>query len=406
MKVFGQIPSFSTQEDGCFVFPIGISNPHDIPQKSLVSVSFGGLELNHSIEIGDFFLFFRDQPQVSLSDSILKCVFWDLDDTVWSGTLIDEKETGDLNVKPGIRTLLSKLSESGVLSVLVSKNDGDEVLKKLDEKKLLHYFQKVIANWQPKSVNIMQALSELNLLSSNCIFIDDSRFEREEVTNALPSISTIDAKDYLDLYFFIPQGPATFETTSRTSFYVTESDRVKSSMNFADYRSFLEDSQSTIEFQNMSAHLERAFELFNRSNQLNISGTKPLRFEVEQAVRDANLESFVARLKDKYGDYGVIATLIVEFNPKGNSISLLNLAISCRAMSRFVELSLLQFLLRKFVTNKETKITVNYKPTPKNSPILESFLNLGFEIVQDGLVKTSAIDLLYVESPLQELDNT
>jgi len=406
LKVFGQIPSISTREDECFIFPIGMLSPHDIPQKSSVSISFGGLEFNDPVEIDDFYLLFRDRPEVILSDSILKCVFWDLDGTVWEGTLVDEKGPDDLSLKPGIRTLLSKLSDSGVLNVIISKNDRDEVLKTLDQKNLSRYFQNVIANWQPKSINIKQALIELNLLRANCIFIDDSNFEREEVLDALPGISTIDAQDYLGLYHFIPQGPPTFETASRTNFYATESDRVKSSMNFVDYRSFLEDSQSTIEFLNMSAHLERAFELFSRSNQLNISGTKPLKFEIEQAVKDPNLNGFVARLTDKYGDYGIIGTLIVEFNRESNSINLLNLAISCRAMSRYVELSLLQFLLKKFVMDKETEIIVNYSPTTKNNPILESFMTLGFEIVPEGLLRTSAIDLLSIESPLRDIDNT
>ena len=50
----------------------------------------------------------------------IKCVVWDLDDTLWEGVL---SETKDVQLKPDVRNILSELDQRGILQSVASKNN-------------------------------------------------------------------------------------------------------------------------------------------------------------------------------------------------------------------------------------------------------------------------------------------
>jgi predicted enzyme involved in methoxymalonyl-ACP biosynthesis len=52
----------------------------------------------------------------------IKCVVWDLDNTLWKGTLVEGDEVA---LNPGIEELLKYFDERGILLSVVSKNDFD-----------------------------------------------------------------------------------------------------------------------------------------------------------------------------------------------------------------------------------------------------------------------------------------
>ena len=53
----------------------------------------------------------------------VKCVVWDLDNTLWGGTLIETDDPNTLELKPGVRELIEELDRRGIIQSVASKND-------------------------------------------------------------------------------------------------------------------------------------------------------------------------------------------------------------------------------------------------------------------------------------------
>mgnify|MGYP000250606074 CR=1 FL=1 len=51
----------------------------------------------------------------------IKCVIWDLDNTLWHGVLL---EGDDISIKEGIYDILSKLDSRGIVMSIASKNNN------------------------------------------------------------------------------------------------------------------------------------------------------------------------------------------------------------------------------------------------------------------------------------------
>ena len=63
----------------------------------------------------------------------IKCIVWDLDNTLWKGTLVEGDE---VVLNPGIEELLKYFDERGILLSVVSKNDFDPAWKKLQSPRI------------------------------------------------------------------------------------------------------------------------------------------------------------------------------------------------------------------------------------------------------------------------------
>ncbi|MFL9829029.1 hypothetical protein, partial [Rhodoplanes sp. SY1] len=57
----------------------------------------------------------------------VKCVAWDLDNTLWRGTLLEDG-AADLVLRPEAVTLIKQLDERGIIQTIVSKNDHDDAM--------------------------------------------------------------------------------------------------------------------------------------------------------------------------------------------------------------------------------------------------------------------------------------
>ncbi len=381
-----------------FLVPIAnldILNPNNTP---LISIDFGGVEFQQSLGIEELIVFSRSEFSHIPEFGPLKCVFWDLDNTLWSGVLLEKSDEAHLSIYPGIREILGVLNRSGVVNIVISKNDKDLVDEALKKTYLSNFFLDVRANWEPKSTNIKRALADLNLTTSGCVFVDDSTFERSEVASNYPEMLVLDSVNFLDLYFMIRKEASTQESISRNVMYKEEAVRRQDAALFPDYLHFLRNAELQIKFDSMSNSMDRAFELMSRSNQLNISGHRPSRLEFETYLSTINLHCFVARLSDRYGDYGTVAVFIARLD--GCNLVIQNLAISCRAMSRFVELAIFRFLTNYFGKKRLERIVVDFKKTSRNGPIFESLSNLGFVETLDGLVLVEPDTLFGLEMPL------
>jgi hypothetical protein len=92
----------------------------------------------------------------------VKCVAWDLDNTLWHGVIGDVNEGG---VKPNAEMveLIDRLDQRGVLQTIVSKNDYETAWPRLEQLGLADYFRYPAIHWGPQSRSVQQIADELNI---------------------------------------------------------------------------------------------------------------------------------------------------------------------------------------------------------------------------------------------------
>lgn len=310
------------------------------------------------------------------SDKKVKLVAWDLDNTLWEGTLIESE-----NVKPNNNAIntIKELDRRGILNVVLSKNDYDHAIQKLKEFGIYEYFVSFGINWGQKSENLKRIAQRLNLGINSFAFIDDNIRERNDMNTALPEVRVYSEKQISKL-LELPEFnvPITEESSQRRQSYLNEANREKFQAQFNDnYNSFLKGLQMVLKIEYITnATYERGYELLARSNQLNLSTNRYTKEEYHDLITDKNNLCLVFRCQDKFGDYGIISFMSIKIN--GKKAQLIDFVISCRIAKKKVENAIIyavkSILLKKGITSIRAHLTI----TNKNKPIIDVFNELPF----------------------------
>lgn len=306
----------------------------------------------------------------------IKCVVWDLDNTLWDGILL---ESESVTLRSNVRELLRFFDERGVLLSIASKNDESSAWRRLEELGVSNYFLYPQINWMPKSENIKLIAEQLNIGLDTFAFIDDNPFELEEVSRALKGVACVNALDIGHL-FSSPryQGTASDEARKRSQFYREEFVRKKSASQFgSDYLGFLAACAIKLHVDRYTDEdLDRVSELVQRTNQLNFSGRKYLRSEILPILADKEVEKYVLRCSDNYGSYGVVGFCITRL--AGDEIRIEDFMLSCRVQGRFIEQAFFNHLVNLHTARIPKDLWVNFKPTGRNVPAQQVLESLKF----------------------------
>ncbi len=311
----------------------------------------------------------------------IKCVVWDLDNTLWDGVL---SEGDDVRLRDGITDIMKTLDERGILMSIASKNNFDDAYKKLTELGVADYFLYPQINWNPKSEGIKKISEELNLGLDSFAFVDDSPFEREEILSANENILTIDVADIgkiTDMECMIPKF-ITEDTRSRRLMYIADSKRKHDQQEFTgDNTEFLKSLGMKLTISPVTEHdLQRAYELTVRTHQLNSTGYTYSYDELKDFIGSDSHIFRIAQLTDKYGDYGKIGLILVE-NTDALRIKLL--LMSCRVMSRGVGSAILIYLA-KLAKSLDKPLFAEFRTTDRNRIMYITYKMMGFDELENN----------------------
>src|SRR5581483_10163162 len=236
----------------------------------------------------------------------IKCVVWDLDNTLWRGVLA---ENDQLELRSDIVEVLRELDERGILLSIASKNDPSAALEALERFGIKELFLYPQIGWTPKGQAVAHVARALNIGVDSLAFIDDNPFELEEVQSMNPDVLCINIKEVESLKSDPRfQGGRSNDARHRRAMYQTTIARETAEAGInGDYFAFLKSCEIVLdvaEFQD--SDLERVAELVQRTNQLNFSGTKYTRQELDVFLADASLKKFVLKCADKFGSYGTV----------------------------------------------------------------------------------------------------
>jgi FkbH-like protein len=329
---------------------------------------------------------FVQEPHVQAeTNGTIKCVVWDLDNTLWDGVLVEDGAT-KLRLKRNLVGIIETLDRRGIIQSIASKNSDDEALQVLKQFHIDEYFLYPQISWGPKSEAIKLIARQLNIGIDSVLFVDDSEFERQQVSTACPGIRVLDASMYLALPEMQEcQVPITAESMNRRRMYQVEQVRQESAQIFgSDYKSFLARSNMEIKIQSLTVeNLERVHELTQRTNQMNFSGNRYNRELLQKILQTSTLDTYVLACEDRFGSYGIVGFGIVD----NREPRLTDLMFSCRIQSKRVEHAFLGYVLRRFIRMTGKDFHADYRKTPRNIPSGRVFADLGMEEIEvcDGV---------------------
>ncbi len=324
--------------------------------------------------------FVREEQVSTEKSKKVKCVVWDLDNTLWEGILVEDGPE-KLRLKPGIVEVIQELDRRGILHSIASKNNREEALQVLKNFHLDEYFLHPQISWSPKSSGIKAIASRLNIGTDTLLFVNDSEFEFQQVKAIHPEVRTLSA----DQYPTLPerkdcQAPVTAEAATRRKMYQVEANRQEIAEGFGqDYMAFLKHCDIRLNIRSLAdENFDRVHELTQRTNQMNFSGNRYDREVLKRIHATPHLDTYVLDCEDRFGSYGVVGFCIVDRREP----RMTDLMFSCRIQSKRVEHAFLAFLIGKYLAECGKDFFVNYRETERNAPSGRVFTDMGLRKIE------------------------
>ncbi len=265
----------------------------------------------------------------------IKLVIWDLDETVWNGTIGESK----IEFKPLVLNLIKEFTTKGIMNSICSKNDFNRVKEtflNFGYQEFWDYFVFPSINWAPKGERVQEIIKNMNLREENVLFIDDNELNINEVKFYSPKIMTA--------------RPEQIKKISEELYLVNDYDlkhiRLKQykilekkfvAKSESSNEKFLKDSKIKICIKtDCIENLERIKKLISRTNQLNF--TKFRDDDIENTIKN-NYSAYIIA-EDKYGNYGICG--FFSLDEKENK--LIHFLFSCRIMNMGIEQFIYSYL--------------------------------------------------------------
>ena len=331
-----------------------------------------------------------------------KLIIVDLDDTLWGGIVGD---VGWQNLVLGghhhlgeaytdFQQALKSMKNRGILLAIVSKNEEQvalEAIRKHPEMVLkLEDFAGWRINWQDKVQNVLDLMTELNLGPQSAVFIDDSPVERARVKESLPEVFVPDwPKDPL-LYPATLLSLRCFEMPSlsqedldRATMYFTENKRQELKKTVPSLEEWLTCLAIRVQVEELhSANLQRATQLLNKTNQMNLSTRRMSEAELMAWAEQKQHRLWTLRVSDKFGDAGLTGIVSLEFQDRKAQI--VDFILSCRVLGRQIEETMLFTAIHHARALGVEDVYARYISTSKNKPCLDFFKSLAPRFQQKG----------------------
>lgn len=327
----------------------------------------------------------------------VKCIVWDLDNTVWDG-IIGEEGIDGIKIREDIVSIIKKMDARGILNSISSKNYEEKAVEALKKFNLFDFFVSPMINWNAKSNSIKLIAKALDISMDTFVFVDDSNFELNEVKQNCPGIRTCNVKDILK---YVEQDifcvPVTEDGKKRRESYKEIAIRNKAALEYKNnITEFLRDCDIIVRVEHpVSSELMRCFELTQRTNQLNISGERLTLEQIKDMVESSNYDCFRIKVHDKFGDYGLVGFAIFDVSEK-DMVMLKHFVFSCRAARKKIEQSFFEYVIDIYRERGFKKLGICCRITEKNylmrQVLCESELFVKKEIDKDSYILEHEMD--------------
>jgi amino acid adenylation domain-containing protein/FkbH-like protein/non-ribosomal peptide synthase protein (TIGR01720 family)/FkbM family methyltransferase len=329
----------------------------------------------------------------ALQSSPYKVIALDCDYTLWSG-ICGEDGVAGIKIDPPLRSLQKFIiaqQAAGKLICLCSKNQEEDVFTVFDQHPDMllkrHHLVNWRINWQSKSENLKSLAADLQLSLDSFIFIDDNPVECAEVRANCPEVLTLQLPEdqnsipqYLEHIWAFDQLQATQEDQQRTNLYQQNVQRQRLQQDALSFTDFLTQLDLEIEISPIqNEQFSRVAQLTQRTNQFNLTTIRRSDAEIQQLCH-GKLDCRVVKVKDRFGDYGLVGLLL--FGSQENALLVDTFLLSCRVLGRGVEHKMLSYLGILAQERGLERVELPYIPTNKNQPARDFLISVGREFQQ------------------------
>jgi len=339
---------------------------------------------------------------------MVKCVIWDLDNTLLSGVYLESAQQPPA-ADPVMLAAAAQLGGRGIIHAVASKNPPEAAEHAAKVTGL--QFAAAECGWGRKSESVQRIMTDLGMAADAVAFVDDDAYERAEVSFALPEVLVLSPEDMNDAVGWPEFSPAavTPEARHRGEMYAARRRRLAEARTFAGSPGeFAAYSAAKLTITRATAEdVPRLHELSVRTHQFNSRG---------EAVPEAALAGMVAspahrvaavRLSDRFGDDGMVgASVAVPEEPgpgtHGRTWTVWLLMMSCRAMGRGVIEALLAWLVRSAARDGADLMTVPCLISPRNVPLRLALAGAGFRAEPGNLLRQPAVFSRPLPEPVPE----
>ncbi len=326
-----------------------------------------------------------------------KVLCTDLDNTLWGGILGEDGPEGIAtgNAFPGncyleYQKLLRQLSSRGILLTIVSKNNESDVrdafkIRSADLAISLDDFVATKISWNEKADSIRELAQELSLGLDSFVFIDDNPMECEAIRRQFPDVAVLAAPvdepwklvEILAAQTFFDAAIVTDDDVRRLQEYKAQSQRAELARNVGSRDEFLASMEIVCTFQSaLAAPLTRAVQLLAKTNQFNLTTRRRSAAEIEDFADAVGGQAVVVRVRDRFGDAGVVGLALARTT--GESCLIDSLLLSCRVIGRGIETALLAHIAKHARQAGAKHLIGEYISTKKNAPCATFYADHGF----------------------------
>jgi FkbH-like protein len=341
-----------------------------------------------------------------------KVLCTDLDNTLWGGILGEDGTDGIAtgSAAPGnyyleYQRYLKRLSSRGILLAIVSKNNEADVqeafqLRSADLALTLDDFVARKISWNEKANSLRELAKELSLGLDSFVFVDDNPVECEAIRQQLPEVAVIAAPvqepwklvEILAEQPFFDAAVITNDDVNRSQEYKAQAQRAELANSTASRDEFLASLNIVCTFLSaLDAPLARSVQLLAKTNQFNLTTRRHSATEVEAFASKAGGQAVAVRVRDRFGDAGVVGLALAR--NEGDLCHIDSLLLSCRVIDRGIETALLAHLAQHAARLGAKWLVGEYIATKKNAPCADFYATHGF--VEDASFGEGAADSVF-----------
>jgi methoxymalonate biosynthesis protein len=311
---------------------------------------------------------------------VIKCVIWDLDDTLLDGVFLESPQRPP-PVNAALLALLAELAGRGIVHAIASRNPP--AAGAYAEEVTGHAFAAVRCGWDAKSAAVGAIMADLGLAADAVAFVDNDALERAEVAFAFPDVLVLAPQEMAEAANWAAFSPPvlTDEARRRGEFYANRRARLAEARAFGGSRAaFLRHCQTRVVIAPAGrADLPRLHELSVRTHQFNSAGAELTQAQFAGLLGSPGQRVVCVRLSDRFGDDGLVGGCVIDATaapPGGWEVRLL--MMSCRAIGRGVVDALLSWICLAARDAGAGQVGVACVINPRNVPLRIALTGNGF----------------------------
>lgn len=258
----------------------------------------------------------------------IKLIIWDLDETLWHGTLSE----GKVELEEEVKCFLNASLDRGIIHSICSKNEFENTKNKLEEFGIWDSFVFPSIEWTSKGNRVKEIISTMSLRDENVLFIDDNVSNLQEARFVCPNLMTATPDELKQLYNDILELPESDASHKRLSQYKVLECKQKEKSHYLSNEDFLMTCNIIADIKtDCTNHIDRIVDLVQRSNQLNYTKNRMNAEEIASLLEDRSVDSGYVSVKDRFGDYGIVGFYALREG------KIIHFTFSCRTLGMRVE---------------------------------------------------------------------